>query len=48
MAYLRTLALSQIEGAGGLQALREDLAERVRLRSNGRARELVIETLVVQ
>ncbi|KAA2237381.1 flagellar basal body-associated FliL family protein [Salinarimonas soli] len=48
LAYLRTLALSQIEGAGGLQSLREDLAERVRLRSNGRARELVIETLVVQ
>lgn len=48
MAYLRTLALSQIEGASGLQALREDLAERVRLRSGGKARELVIETLVVQ
>ncbi len=48
MAYLRTLALPQIEGAAGLQALREDLTERVRLRSNGRARELLIETLVVQ
>jgi len=48
MAYLRTLALSQIEGASGLQALREDIAERVRLRSDGKARDFVIDTLVVQ
>jgi flagellar FliL protein len=48
MAYLRTLHLPQLEGASGLQALREDLAERVRLRSGGKVRELVIETLVVQ
>jgi flagellar FliL protein len=48
MAYLRTLHLPQLEGASGLQALREDLAERVRLRSGGKVREFVIETLVVQ
>lgn len=48
LAYLRTLTLSQIEGASGLQFLREDLSERAATRSHGRVRELMIETLVVQ
>lgn len=48
LAYLRTLPLAQLEGAGGLAYLREDLAERARTRSDGRVREFVIETMVVQ
>lgn len=48
VAYLRTLSASQIEGARGLQYLREDLNERAVTRSNGKVRELIIETLVVQ
>jgi flagellar protein FliL len=48
LAFLRTLTLSQIEGASGLQFLREDLSERARTRSQGRVRELILETLVVQ
>ena len=48
MAYLRTLSLSRIQGASGLQHLREDLNERVVLRSKGLVRELIVETLVVQ
>ena len=48
LAYLRTLTLAQIEGASGLQFLREDLSERAMTRSQGRVRELLIETLVVQ
>ncbi|WP_441278804.1 flagellar basal body-associated FliL family protein [Tardiphaga sp. 172_B4_N1_3] len=47
-AYLRTLTPAQIEGARGLQYLREDLNERALTRSSGRVRELIIETLVVQ
>jgi len=48
LAYLRTVTLSQIEGASGLRQLREDLNERVAIRSEGRVRELIIQTLVVQ
>jgi flagellar FliL protein len=48
LAFLRTLTLRQIEGASGLRQLREDLNERVSIRTQGRVRELIIETLVVQ
>lgn len=48
VAYLRTVSLPQLEGARGLQYLREDLNERASLRSSGKVRELIIETLVVQ
>ncbi len=48
IAFLKTLTLPQIEGASGLQSLREDLNERASVRSQGKVRELVIETLVVQ
>lgn len=48
LAYLRTLSLPQIEGASGLQHLREDLNERAVLRSKGLVRELIVETLIVQ
>ncbi len=48
VAYLRTVTLAQIEGAVGLQHLREDLNERAAIRSNGAVRELIIESLVVQ
>jgi flagellar protein FliL len=47
-AYLRTVALPQLEGVRGLQYLREDLNERAKVRSGGKVRELIIETLVVQ
>ena len=48
VSYLRTLSPAQIEGARGLQYLREDLNERAAIRSSGKVRELIIETLVVQ
>ena len=48
VAYLRTLPLQQIEGASGFQHLREDINDRVRIRSQGKVRELLIEALVVQ
>jgi flagellar protein FliL len=48
LAYLRTLSLAQIQGPSGLLHLREDLNERVRLRSKGSVQELVLETLIVQ
>jgi flagellar FliL protein len=48
VSYLRTLSPAQIEGARGLQYLREDLTERAAIRSSGKVREFIIETLVVQ
>ena len=48
VAYLRTVPLAQIEGASGFQHLREDLNDRVRMRSDGKVRELVIQSLIVE
>jgi flagellar FliL protein len=48
LAYLRTVTLKELEGPVGLQALREDLSDRAATRSEGKVRELVIRTLVVQ
>ncbi|MCG7392047.1 flagellar basal body-associated FliL family protein [Microvirga sp. ACRRW] len=48
LAYLRTVTLAQIQGPSGLLHVREDLNERVKIRSNGLVQELVLETLVVQ
>lgn len=48
VAYVRTVTLAQLEGPSALQHLREDLNERVSLRTNGAVDELIIQTLVVQ
>lgn len=48
LAYARTVKLAQLEGPSALQHLREDLNERVSLRSDGKVSELIIQSLVVQ
>jgi flagellar protein FliL len=48
VGYLKTLSVVQMQGASGLQALREDLNERAAIRSDGHVQELVIEMLVVR
>jgi flagellar protein FliL len=48
VAYLRSASVAQFEGARGLQHLRDDLTERANVRSSGKIRELIIETLVIQ
>ena len=48
LAFVRTLTLEQIQGASGLEALRDDLNERAKIRSDGKVRELLIEMLVVR
>jgi flagellar protein FliL len=48
LAFLRTTTLSQIQGAAGLQYLRQDLNDRVATRSSGAVKQLMIRTLVVQ
>ena len=48
LAYLRTLTLTQLQGASGLQHLREDLSERAAVRSEGHVKEVMIEMMVIQ
>ena len=48
VTYLRTSSVTQFEGSRGLQHLRDDLTERASIRSSGKVRELIIETLVIQ
>jgi flagellar FliL protein len=48
LAYIRTMNVDQLEGPSALQHLREDLNERVAIRTSGLVRELIIETLVLQ
>jgi len=48
VAFLRTISVTDIEGASGFQHLREDLVDRVRVRSGGRARDLVIHTFIIE
>ncbi len=47
-AYIRTLTLADLEGAGGLVNLREDLNQRAKIRSKGKINEFILETMVVQ
>jgi flagellar FliL protein len=48
VAFMRTVPLAQLEGPSGFLHLREDLNERARLRSGGKVRELVIQSLVLE
>lgn len=48
VAYLRTVPLSSLEGASGFQALRANLKDRVRIRSQGLAKDLIIQAFIVE
>jgi flagellar FliL protein len=48
MSFLRTIPLTHIETAAGVEYLREDLTEIARLRSKGRVRTVVMRSLVVE
>jgi flagellar FliL protein len=48
LAYLRSLTLREMQGADGLMFVRQDMRERLALRTNGKARDIIIQTLVVQ
>lgn len=48
LAYVRTVSLQQLEGPRGLQYLRDDLQERVDLRSEGRVSKVMFRTFVIE
>jgi flagellar FliL protein len=47
-AYLKTVSLQQIQGPRGFQYLRDDIQERVDLRSEGRVTKVMFRTFVIQ
>ncbi len=48
LGFPQTLSVEHFSGPTGLQHLREDLNDRALVRSDGRVRELVIESIAVQ
>lgn len=48
LAYVRTVSLQQIEGPRGFQYLRDDIQERVDLRSAGRVTKVMFRTFVIE
>lgn len=48
IAYMRTVSLQQVQGPRGFQYLREDLQERVDLRSEGRVTNIMFRTFVIE
>ncbi|MBB3460548.1 flagellar basal body-associated FliL family protein [Rhizobium sp. BK377] len=48
LAYVRTISLQQIEGPRGFQYLKDDIQERVDLRSQGRVSKVMFRTFVIE
>ena len=48
VGFLRTVPIQQIQGGTGFQYLSEDLNERVRARSDGQVRELIIQGMIIE
>lgn len=48
LGYLRTVSLQQIEGPRGFEYLRDDIQERVDLRSEGRVSKVMFRTFVIE
>ncbi|MBP1853123.1 flagellar basal body-associated FliL family protein [Rhizobium halophytocola] len=48
IAYMRTVSLQQVDGPRGLQYLKDDIQERVDLRSEGRVTKVMFRTFVIQ
>jgi len=48
MSFMRTVPLVHVESASGVEYLREDIEEIARLRSKGRARSVILRSLVVE
>jgi flagellar FliL protein len=48
LAYLRTLTVAHISGPSGFLHLKQDLAERARIRSEDRVEDILIQVLVFE
>lgn len=48
LAYMRTVSLQQIEGPRGFQYLKDDIEERVDLRSQGKVAKVMFRSFVIE
>lgn len=48
MEYLKTVSLQDIQGSSGFKNLKEDIQERVDLRSEGRVSQVMFRTFVIE
>ena len=48
VAFLRTVTPEQLEGASGFQHLREDLSDRIHIRSEGKVTDILIQTMIIE
>ena len=48
LSYMRTVSLQQIEGPRGFQYLKDDIQERVDLRSQGKVSKVMFRTFVIE
>lgn len=48
LAYIRTVSLQQIQSVRGFEYLRQDIKERATLRTEGRVKDVMFRTFVVQ
>lgn len=48
LAYVRTVSMQQIQGPRGFQYLKDDIQERVDLRSQGRVSKVLFRTFVIE
>jgi flagellar FliL protein len=48
IAYLRTVTPEQLNGPGGFQHLREDLNDRVHIRTNSKDTNIIIQALIIE
>jgi flagellar protein FliL len=48
LAYMRTVSLQQIEGPRGFQYLKDDLEERIDLRSQGKVAKVMFRSFVIE
>jgi len=46
--FIQTLSLNDLEGSQSLSNVRQDLFERSQIRSNGRVKEFIVTSMVVQ
>ena len=48
MAYLRTVSLQQVQSARGFSYLKDDIKERAEIRSEGKVKDVMFRTFVVE
>ena len=48
VTYFKSCTLEQIQGGSGYQYMREDLNERVRVRGQGKVRDFVLQSFIVE